>query len=202
MKLILVDDDRLIVNSLKIILESGGHEVLACGYSGEDAIRLSQDFPAELLLLDIRMPEMNGLEAAREILQLDKDLKILLLTTFKDAAYISEALALGCKGYLLKQNFASINSALDAVAAGNLVFDEEVIATLAEEPVVENDPRLSPSQNEIVRLVAEGLSNREIAETVHLSEGTVRNKLSEILNILGLRDRTQLAIDFYRKLLR
>ena len=157
------------------------------------------------MLLDIRMENMNGLEAAREILNRHPDARILFLTTFQDDDYIVKALHLGVKGYLLKQDFESIIPALEAVYSGQTVFGCEIISKIptllqsTEEEKFE-DSLLSDKELEIVEQIASGLSNREIAETLFLSEGTVRNYLSKILEKLELRDRTQLAIYYYKKI--
>ncbi|NLZ70592.1 MAG: response regulator transcription factor [Clostridiaceae bacterium] len=126
--------------------------------------------------------------------------RILLLTTFRDSEYLAEALALGCRGYLLKQNFASIIPSLRAVMAGNFVFDEEVVQSLTTETRVKTDPRLTERENEVLTRIALGENNRDIAAALFLSEGTVRNHVSSMLDKLGLRDRTQLAVYYYREL--
>ena len=107
MKLIL-DDDPMILRALSTILDVAGFEVVATAERGEAAISAWRQYQPDLLLLDIRMPGLSGLEVAKQILDEDPEAKILLLTTFKDEAWLSEALALGCSGYLLKQNFGSI----------------------------------------------------------------------------------------------
>lgn len=201
MRIIIIDDDALIRLSLKTIVEAGGIEVSGLGSSGLEAVTLYEACRPDVVLMDIRMARMNGLEAAGEILKKDPSARILLLTTFKDQAYISEALALGCRGYLLKQNFASILPSLQAIEAGSFVFDSDVIENLSAAPDLSPDDRLSERENEVVSLVAEGLNNKEIAARLNLSEGTVRNYLSEILDKLNLRDRTQLAVSYYKRML-
>lgn len=201
MRLLIVDDDALIRESLKTIVSASGVDVIGLGSSAPEAVSLYETTLPDVLLLDIRMGETNGLDAAREILARHPEARILLLTTFKDQEYISEALALGCRGYLLKQNFGSILPSLKAVHSGSFVFDSEVIGRLAEKPSATPDPRLNEREQEVVTLVAEGLNNKEIAAALNLSEGTVRNYLSEILDKLDLRDRTQLAVAYYKRLL-
>lgn len=201
LKLLLVDDDPMILRALGTILESEGFEVIGTVQDARDAERQFDLLQPDLLIMDIRMPEISGLDIARNILAKDPAASILLLTTFKDEQWLSEALALGCRGYLLKQNFGSIVPAIRAVAAGNHVFDQEVVVSLKDKSEVTPDPRLSERENEVMVLVAQGMNNREIGEELHLSEGTVRNYLSAILEKLSLRDRTQIAIYYYRKLL-
>lgn len=201
MRILIIDDDSLVRESLKTIIQAGGIEVAGMGASGLDLLPLYRQHRPDLVLMDIRMEGMNGLEAARLLLAEDAAAKILLLTTFKDQAYISEALALGCRGYLLKQNFASILPSLKAVSAGSFVFDSEVIERFSAVPEAAPDDRLSERENALAALVAEGLNNKEIAQEMNLSEGTVRNYLSDILEKLDLRDRTQLAVYYYKRLL-
>ena len=114
MKVIIVDDDYLVVNSLKTIVNASGIEVLAVGYDGIEAVELYTKYKPDLILMDIRMEKMNGIEATQEILQKDPNAKILLITTFQDDEYISSALSLGCKGYILKQNIEGIIPAINA----------------------------------------------------------------------------------------
>ena len=183
MNLLIIDDDQLVAYSLKTILEhTGSIHVLATGFSGADAIALYQKLHPDILLMDIRMQGMSGLEAGEQILQQDPQAKILYLTTFSDDEYIIKALKIGAKGYLLKQNFNGIAPALEAVLQGQQVFGEQVI---------------TDKEKELIELVAAGLSNKEIAAALFLSEGTVRNYLSSILEKLHLRDRTQLAVFYY-----
>ena len=205
MNIVIVDDDRFVSGALKTILEvSEEITVDAVGEDGAEAVALYRRHRPDVLLMDIRMKEMSGLEAAEKILEEFPDAKILLLMTFSDDDYIVRALRLGAKGYLLKQDYASILPALQAVDSGQTVFGREVVSKLPNliHPQKESyDYRardISPRELEIIRLIAEGLSNREIASELFLSEGTVRNYLSSILDKLSLRDRTQVAVFYYQ----
>lgn len=205
MNIVIVDDDRFVSGALKTILEvSEEITVDAVGEDGAEAVAPYRRHRPDVLLMDIRMKEMSGLEAAEKILEEFPDAKILLLTTFSDDDYIVRALRLGAKGYLLKQDYASILPALQAVDSGQTVFGREVVSKLPNliHPQKESyDYRardISPRELEIIRLIAEGLSNREIASELFLSEGTVRNYLSSILDKLSLRDRTQVAVFYYQ----
>lgn len=204
MNVLIVDDDRLVAISLKTILEAEPElTVCALGKSGAEAVSLYREHTPDILLMDIRMEGMNGLDAATEILSFAPDAKILFLTTFSDDEYIVRALRLGAKGYILKQDFDSIVPAIHAVCGGQNVFGSEVVRKLPEilaatKDTSEQDLGLLEKEFDIVKLVAEGLNNKEIASTLFLSEGTVRNYLSTILEKLGLRDRTQLAIYYYK----
>ena len=211
-RILLVDDDELITMSLEMIISSEPEfEIVGKGKSGREAVRLYNELTPDLLLMDIRMNDMNGLEAAEEILRAHKDAVILFLTTFSDDEYIVKALKLGVKGYLLKQDYKSLPTALNAAINGQSVFGGAIIDKLpslmnkdTDKPSVSDASvnyesyGITEKEYEVIQLVAEGFSNKEIAQKLFLSEGTVRNYLSTILEKLGLRDRTQLAI-FYLK---
>lgn len=200
MRVVIVDDDTFVSEALKTILESGEEVTVAgVGKDGKEAVELYHSQKPDVLLMDIRMKEMSGLEAAEEILSKDPQAKILLLTTFSDDEYIVKALKYGVKGYLLKQDYHSILPALQAVYSGQSVFGTEITAKLPE--LLKERKRFDWSEYEIgekeqkvISLVAEGLSNKEIAKRLFLSEGTVRNYVSQILEKMDLRDRTQLAV--------
>ncbi|MGI6199453.1 MAG: response regulator [Christensenellales bacterium] len=202
MRVVVVDDDALVRQSLKIILQAQGDvQVVGEGANGAEARALFLRLRPDVLLMDIRMQPESGLTACQAILQEDPQARILFLTTFLDDVYIVQALRLGAKGYILKQHFESILPAVRAVYLGQRVFGDEVADKLPALMVSPNGydyaaHDIGPRELDIIREVAEGLSNREIAQKLFLSEGTVRNYLSAILEKLNLRDRTQLAI-FY-----
>ncbi len=204
MRILIVDDDALVCSSLKTILEAKNIQVDAIGNSGEEAIALYRQYQSDVLLMDIRMEKMNGVEASEAILKEFPQARILFLTTFSDDEYIVKALKLGVKGYILKQNFDSIVSALEAVYANQNVFNTEIIEKLPDllnnRDTAKEQYDLNDREQQFISLVANGLNNKEIAETLFLSEGTVRNYLSNLLDKLGLHDRTQLAIFFYQHL--
>jgi len=202
MRIAIIDDDRLVCQSLKTILQSNEDiKVVGMGHDGHEAVTLFVQLQPDVLLMDIRMDRMTGLEACRHILGKFPDARILFLTTFVDDEYIVQALRLGAKGYILKQDFESIVPALRAVHTGQSVFGDAIVTKLprllrGDEQVDLAERGITDKERGIIELVAKGLSNREIAETLYLSEGTVRNYLSVILEKLELRDRTQLAV-FY-----
>ena len=204
MRILLVDDDFLITTALKTILEADKEiEVCGSGKSGKEAESLYASLIPDILLMDIRMEEMDGLAASKEILSRYPQARILLLTTFLDDEYIIQALKLGAKGYLLKQDYNSIIPALKAVFSGQTVYGSEITAKLPgllnnQKSFPWEDYHIGPRELEVIDLVAQGLSNQEIAGKLYLSEGTVRNYLSAVLDKLELRDRTQLAV-FYLK---
>ncbi len=203
MNIIIIDDDKLVCSALKTILEHDiDFNVSHLGHSGEEAIELYENHKPDLLLMDIRMAGMTGIDAGEIILQKYPNAKILYLTTFADNEYIIKALKIGAKGYLLKQNFESIVPAIKAVISGQSVFGDEIVSKLpgmswnAEATLEGFD--LTEREIIIITKVADGLSNKEISSFLFLSEGTVRNYISTILEKLDLRDRTQLAIFYYK----
>ena len=204
MNVAVIDDDPLITVALKTILEADPDvTVCASGGSGAAAVRIFRSQRPDILLMDIRMKGMDGLAASEQILREDPSAKILLLTTFLDDEYIVRAIRAGARGYLLKQDYTSIVPALKAVASGQTVFGKDIsdkipeLMTRKPEAGLSNLP-LSDREKTVIACVADGLSNHEIAESLHLSEGTVRNYLSVILDKLELRDRTQLAVFYLR----
>ncbi len=203
MKIVVIDDDRLVAISLKTILENTGNiEIAAIGTSGEEAVSLYEEHKPDVMLMDIRMQGMSGLEAGEIILSKDRTARILYLTTFSDDEYIVKAFKLGAKGYILKQDFAGIEPALVAVMNGQCVFGDQVMNRLPEIMSEKTEPDYSglgllEKEWDIIKLVAKGLSNKEIAGEMYLGEGTVRNYISQILEKLSLRDRTQLAVFYY-----
>lgn len=204
MKLVIIDDDCLVSGALKTILEMNPDILVsATGTDGTDAVNLYREHLPDILLMDIRMKHMNGLEATAEIRKEFPDAKILLLTTFSDDEYIVKALQLGAKGYLLKQDYTNLLPALEAVASGQTVFGCEIVSKLPglfrkTESFDYASADISEREQEIISLIANGMSNKEIASELFLSEGTVRNYLSNILDKLNLRDRTQVAVFYYQ----
>ncbi len=204
MRVVVIDDDKLVCISLKTILEADEDiTVVGIGYDGNEAIELYNKHKPDIMLMDIRMSNMSGLEAGEVILEGDKEAKILFLTTFSDDEYIIKALNMGAKGYIIKQNFESIVPSLKAVYAGHSVFGKDIVTKIptlinSSNKVDFSEFGITERELDIIILVAEGLSNKEIASRLYLSEGTVRNSLTNILEKLMLRDRTQLAVFYYK----
>jgi len=204
MKVLVIDDDKLVCTSLKTILETDPDiSVVGTGNNGKQAIELFELLQPDVLLMDIRMETMTGLEAGEFILKRYPSARILFLTTFSDDAYIIKALRIGSKGYLLKQNFECIVPALKSVQMGQSVFGDEIITKLPS--LIQGNTKasfssfdLTEKETELLFRIAEGLSNKEISEVLYLSEGTVRNYISLLLEKLHLRDRTQLAVFYYK----
>ncbi len=204
-KVLVVDDEALIRDSLKVLLElEDDFEVIGTAADGREAYDFCRSNRPDLVLMDIRMPEMDGVTGTRLIKEHFPKVHVVILTTFKDDAYIKEALKNGAEGYILKSQPAdSIVECLRAVAKGNIVLEPEVAHSLSvmlkeDREQSREDLQLTPREMEVLELVGQGLSNREIAARLYLSEGTVRNYVTGLLEKLHLRDRTQLAI-FYMK---
>lgn len=208
MRIVIVDDDMIVAMSLRTILEASENiTVEAVGSSGSEAVELYDKHRPDVLLMDIRMEGMTGLEAGEIILGRDNSARILYLTTFADDEYIVKALNIGAKGYILKQEFQSVGAALETVMNGQSVFGSSIIGRLPE--LMQSSSQggfdysrcdISEKEKDIISLVAKGLNNKEIAAELYLSEGTVRNYLSGILGKLELRDRTQLAVFYYKNI--
>lgn len=206
MRIAVADDDTLVALSLKTILETDEEiSVVGLGNSGEEAVLLYEREKPDVMLMDIRMDKMSGLKAAERILLADSQARILFLTTFSDDEYIIKAIQMGAKGYILKQDYEGIIPAIKAVYGGQTVFGKDIAGKISDF-VNDNSAtfdyeryKINEKEQEIIEEVALGLSNREIAEKLFLSEGTVRNYVSSILEKLRLRDRTQLAVFYYRK---
>ena len=214
MKVLIVDDDALVAQSLSTILSvEADVEVVGLGRSGPEAIEKYRELKPDILLMDIQMPGGDGLSAAERILAGDVAARIVFLTTFSDDEYIVRALRMGSRGYLIKQDVAQIAPALRSVMAGVCVLEGEVLERSAtmrlsarpEPGGPQNKPlrgtvfaALTDREYEVVEAVAEGLDNAEVAARLFMSEGTVHNHISSILAKLGLRNRTQVAVMYYR----
>lgn len=209
-KLIIVDDEKLIREGLKIILSTYEDiKVLALCENGRAAYEFCRDNKVDVVLMDIRMEECDGVLGTKLIKESTPDTKVLMLTTFKDGEYIEDALKNGASGYLLKDSsYDLIYGGIKAVYGGNVVVHPEIISKLmvkedkeddiskAEE--VKRDNGLTDREMAIIQEIARGLTNKEISEKMFLTEGTIKNNITTILSKLGLRDRTQIAIFAFR----
>ena len=199
MKILMVDDDLLVLNALSTILEKSGYEIVLATTDSKKAIETYKENKIDVVILDIRMKEVNGVDVAIEILEYDKDAKIMLLTTFNDRDDIIRALNKGVLGVILKDNVASLIPAIESVSLGNKILDNELNLKNLFNTTKKDFELLTQKAIEILEQIAKGVSNKEISEKLFLSEGTVRNYISGILEKLELRDRTQLAIYYYTK---
>ncbi|GAA0287379.1 DNA-binding NarL/FixJ family response regulator [Gracilibacillus halotolerans] len=201
-RVLLAEDLVMVREGLKVMIESDDEiQVVAQADNGKDAIQLCEKHIIDVAILDIRMPIMDGLEAAKVIHQRWPKIKILMLTTFDDEQYVLDSLKIGVSGYMLKNGdtqslIRSIKSALE----GGLSIEEQVAARVVPSLLQRKtetekiDPSLTPRDRAILKCIGEGLNNQEIANRLGLSVGTVKNNTSNILDKLNLRDRTQLAI--------
>jgi len=215
-RVLVADDQRLVRDGIASLLSiQDGIEVVGTASNGEEAVEQALAQRPDVALMDIRMPIMDGVEAARRIRRDLPDCQVLMLTTFDDEEYVMDALGAGACGYLLKDipahDLASAIRAahngiyqLDPSVAGKMLLamsadrgrTEPAIAVphTSADPSTGSGQALSAREVEVLRLIAKGASNREIAEHLVIGEGTVKNHISNILNRLGLRDRTQAAI--------
>ncbi|MBD2846075.1 response regulator transcription factor [Paenibacillus sp. IB182496] len=202
MRILIVDDDPLVCRSLQVLL---GREpdiaIIATAADGAAAVEVCRSEQPDAVLMDIRMPGMDGIRAASRIKRDWPHIKIMMLTTFRDRPSIDEALQAGADGYMLKSaQTPHLARQLRAMLAGASVLDRQVLEQLLPRRAPPPPPdMLTPRELEIMRLIAEGCSNREIAAALYIGEGTVRNALTVILDKLELRDRTQLAIRYWRE---
>ena len=201
-RILLVDDQYIIRQGLKTMLESNTDmEVVGEAENGHRAIELIPLSQPDVILLDIRMPVMDGVATTAAIVQKYPQTKVLILTTFDDDDYVSQAMHLGAKGYLLKDTEPDeLALAIRSVYKGHTQLGPglfEKVLLPKKEAVIEPLPELgelTPRELEVLQLIASGSNNREIAESLFLSENTIKNYVTSILSRLGLRDRTQAAL--------
>ncbi|NLL79839.1 MAG: response regulator transcription factor [Clostridiales bacterium] len=209
-KVLIADDQELIRQSLKIVLEGRENlEVTGTAENGQEVIRCVRQTQPDIILMDIRMPKMDGVQCTKIIKENHPEIKIIILTTFDDDEFVYDALKYGASGYLLKGvSMDDLVEAIETVYSGKAMINPDVAVKVVRlfsqmargegDYSIQVDDKavseLTKAEWKIIREVGKGASNKEIAETLFLSEGTVRNYLSTILNKLQLRDRTQLAI--------
>jgi DNA-binding NarL/FixJ family response regulator len=205
-RVLLVDDQRLMRDGLRTLLElEGDLEVVGEAGNGEQALRIYQDLLPDVVLMDVRMPVMDGVEATRRLVERWHDARVIIVTTFDDDEYVFDGLRAGARGYLLKDvSGHELAEAVRTVAAGGALIEPSVARkVLAEFSRLAPPARpgaealaepLSERELEILQLLARGLTNREIAWQVSLAEGTVKNYVTSILGKIGARDRTQAAL--------
>ena len=207
-KVLIADDQELMRESLKIILDVNNDiKVVGLAEDGRKVLDLLKKTLPDIILMDIRMPELDGVQCTKAVKKKFPDVKIIILTTFDDDEYVFYALKYGASGYLLKGcSVQELTSAIHTVMNGGSILNQGVItkvvrlfSQLAQTSITpELDDKkvndLNRTERNIASLVGRGLSNKEIAETLFLTEGTIRNALSSALSKLKLRDRTQLAI--------
>lgn len=201
-KVLIVDDEKLIRTGLKIILNTYEDlNVIGDVSNGYEALEFCKNNDVDLVLMDIRMGLCDGVLGTRLIKEYDSSIQVLILTTFNDDKYIKNAINFGASGYLLKDSSDDVlyegirssyygNIVLDKNVASKVISKEETIDTTS----IINTYNLSSKEIDIIKLVANGLTNKEISNELFLSEGTIKNNITNILSKLNLRDRTQIAI--------
>lgn len=202
----LVDDEKLVRTGMEMILNTYEDiNVISTAANGEEALMECRKNEPDVILMDVRMPKCDGVLGTKLIKKEFENVKILILTTFNDVEYIHEALNYGASGYLLKDSdYDLIYEAIKGCIKGNVVINQQVASKILNENInynkksnieeIKNNNDLNDKEINIIREVANGLSNKEISEKLFLSEGTIKNNISNILNKLSLRDRTQLTI--------
>ena len=197
MKILLVDDDTLITESFKIILsKKEDFHVVGTKENGEEALLFVQTHEVDIVLMDIHMPIMDGIEACHAIKKIKPEIKIIMLTTFRDFKHVHQALHAGANGYLLKSDdvTSQINT-INNVFLGQAIISQEALKSYTQSNL---ESILTQRENECMELIAQGYSNKEIAKRLYMGEGTVRNVISIILDKLELRDRTRIAIYYWQ----
>lgn len=202
-RVLVVDDQAMIRAGFRMLLgDEPDIEVVAEASTGLQAVHAAAKFAPDVVLMDIRMPELDGLEATRRIIAADPDARVLILTTFDLDEYVYEALHSGASGFVLKDDPPEqLIAAVRTVAAGDALLSpgvtRRVIARFASAPRVEPPAglgELTSREHEVLLLVAEGLSNAEIAERLVIGETTVKTHVTHVLQKLGLRDRVQAVV--------
>ena len=204
-RLLLIDDHAIVRQGLKLFLElTEDFEIVGEGETGEDAVRRAAELRPDIILLDLAMPGMNGIEAARSILQADPEARIMILTSFSDSDDVFAAVRAGAKGYLLKDvPPEQLAQSLREVYQGKVQLHPEIAKKLMEgikEPAESKSDRdpliedLTKRELDVLLQIGRGLSNREIAAELSISHKTVKTHVSNLLGKLQLNDRTQAAI--------
>lgn len=201
MDILIVDDDCLICQSLQLLLDKE-EDITVVGVveNGREAISFCEKIQPDLILMDIQMPVLNGIESTKMIKRNWPHIKIMMLTTFQDKMNIRLALKAGAEGYIIKSSaIKDMAKQIRAIESNSMVLTPEVLDKLVHQNQSAEFLELTEREKDVMELVVEGLSNKEIAKQLYLSEGTVRNVLSIVLDKLELRDRTQLAIYYWQR---
>jgi DNA-binding NarL/FixJ family response regulator len=213
-RVVLADDQRLVRESLGTLLNLlDGIELVASASDGEEALALCDEHQPEVVLMDLRMPRLDGIEATRRLRERHPDVRVIALTTYADDESVLGALRAGARGYLTKDASAQdIRAAIITVAAGDAALDpavqHHVVAALTSEGAIRGDPSaaavpelpddLTPREAEVLALIAEGLTNAEIAERLVVSPTTIKSHINHLFTKAGLRDRAQAVNYAYR----
>ena len=202
-KIVICDDQEVVCQGLKAILSTSDNlEVIGIANNGAEAVEFIGSHPVDVALMDLKMPIMNGIHATKAIKEKFPDVKVLVLTTYDADAWLFDAIRNGADGYLLKDTSReALVQAIEEIVSGNTPVDSKVAGKLFHQLAKQAMPgdstlgqNLSDREREILKLITHGMANAEIAQTLFLSEGTVRNYVSSILEKLEVDDRTQAAV--------
>ncbi|WP_261663094.1 response regulator transcription factor [Deinococcus sp. Marseille-Q6407] len=201
-RVLLVDDHALFRQGLKSLLESEGMRVIGEAANGREALRFAADTHPDVILMDIQMPELDGVKATQNILEIDPSAKVIMITMYRQDRYVFEAVKAGARGYILKDaDSTTLLDAIRRVAAGEALLNSDMAQNVLddfrdkrEELPQEKHNDLNERETMILKLLAQGFSNQDIALRLDISEKTVRNRLSEIFTKLQLNNRTQAAL--------
>lgn len=203
MKIIICDDQAIVRDGLAMMLKlESDIEIIGIADDGAGAVDLVSKNQPDIVLMDLKMPVMNGVEATRQIRMKYPDVKVLVLTTYSDDEWVFDAIRVGAAGYLLKDTARDdLIKAIRGTVAGKSYVDPTIAGKVLDkvtshdsQPATLITSKLTDREIEILRLIANGLNNADIAQKLYLSEGTVRNHVSAILNKLEVTDRTQAAV--------
>ena len=201
-RVLICDDDSLIRESLKVLLPlKGDIEIVAEGEDGQQAIDLCMEGNVDVALLDIRMPNVSGVDAVKEIVE-KTNTKCLILTTFDEEDYINEAMEYGAKGYILKNSSPEqIVQSITSVFNNTIVMNENVLSKLQGKAVEPQFKKydFTAREKDIIVAISEGMSNKEISKKLFISEGTVRNYITMILDKTNLEHRTAIAVNYLKR---
>jgi DNA-binding NarL/FixJ family response regulator len=201
----LADDHRMLREGLRRSMADQGFDVVGEARDGEEAVRLAEDLQPDVILMDVTMPEMDGVEATRQIKQDRSDVRIVMLTMHADQEVLASAIRAGASGYLVKDcSTEEIASAVRMAASGETALSPQLAASMLDEvrkldqPANEEDRVITKREEEVLQLIADGCSTPEVAERLYISQKTVKNHLASIYQKLDARDRTQAVLQAVR----
>lgn len=204
-RLMLADDHRMLREGLRRSMADQGFDVVGEARDGEEAVRLAEDLLPDVILMDVTMPEMDGVEATRQIKQDRSDVRIVMLTMHADQEVLASAIRAGASGYLVKDcSTEEIASAVRMAASGETALSPQLAASMLDEvrkldqPANEEDRVITKREEEVLQLIADGCSTPEVAERLYISQKTVKNHLASIYQKLDARDRTQAVLQAVR----
>ena len=206
-RLLLADDHRMLREGLRRSMIDEGFEVVGEAENGEEAVRLAGELRPDVVLMDVSMPEMDGVEATRAIARMDDGPRVIMLTMHADADVLADAIRAGATGYLVKD--CSVDEVAEAVrlaASGETALSPQLAATMLDEvrrletppPAAEEDRVITKREEEVLQLIADGCSTPEVAARLYISQKTVKNHLASIYQKLDARDRTQAVLQAVR----